>query len=141
LLWAIAIPTIAALVGLAIYFFALWRGKPLFGAGGDSTVVATWQVKALVVLAIACIVAYLAVVQFGTSFALAQARYFFPVVNAAAILLMLGLRTLVPLRFRPAGQGIVVAALIALNVVIMTAYVLPFTVTFDDPLMPWSWGG
>lgn len=140
LLWAIAIPTIAALVGLAIYAYAAWRGKSILGADGEIAI-STWQVKALVVLAIACVVAYLAVIQFGTSFALAQARYFFPIVNAAAILLMLGLRTLVPMRFRPAGQGIVVAALIALNVVIMTAYVLPFTVTFNDPIMPWSWGG
>jgi 4-amino-4-deoxy-L-arabinose transferase-like glycosyltransferase len=140
LLWAIAIPTIAALVGVLIYSYTTWRGRSILWADGDSAL-GSWQVKALIVLAIACVVAYLAVVQFGTSFALAQARYFFPVVNAAAILLMLGLRTLVPLRFRPAGQGIVVAALIALNVVIMTAYVVPFTATFDEPVMPWSWGG
>ena len=85
--------------------------------------------------------AYLAVIQFGTSFALAQARYFFPIVNAAALLLMIGWRTLVPLRFRPAAQGIVVAALVALNVFIFAAYVLPFTSTIGEPVVTWSWRG
>ncbi len=86
-------------------------------------------------------IAWLAVIEFGTSFALSQARYFFPVVNAAALLAMLGLRTLIPARFRPAGQGLFVGGLIALNVVIMTIYVLPFTFTVADPFVNWTWGG
>jgi hypothetical protein len=84
-------------------------------------------------------VGYLAVIQFGTQFVLAQARYCFPVVNAASILVMLGLRTVIPWRWRPAGQGLVLAALIALNVYIFAAYVLPFTATFDQPTLPWVW--
>mgnify|MGYP000199122279 CR=1 FL=1 len=46
------------------------------------------------------------------------------------VLVMLGLRTLIPWRWRPAGQGLIFAALIALNVYIFAAYVLPFTTTF-----------
>jgi hypothetical protein len=92
-------------------------------------------------LIVACVVAYLAVIQFGTTFALSQARYYFPIVNAAALLVMLGLRTLIPLRARPIGQGLIVAALIALNVTIVTAYVLPFTVTFGEPFLTWRFGG
>jgi hypothetical protein len=72
---------------------------------------------------------------------LAQARYYFPIVNAGALLLMLGMRTLIPARVRPAGQGIFVAALIALNVMVTTAYVLPFTASFGEPLLNWTWGG
>jgi 4-amino-4-deoxy-L-arabinose transferase-like glycosyltransferase len=140
LLWIIGIMTVAALAGLLIYAIAAWRDAPLW-RGEAIARPQEWQAKALVVLALACVMAYLAVIEFGTSFALAQARYFFPVVNAAALLAMLGLRTLVPTRFRQAGQGVFVGGLIALNIVIMTAYVLPFTVTVGDPLMNWTWGG
>jgi hypothetical protein len=81
------------------------------------------------------------VVQFGTSFALSQARYYFPAVNAGALLLMLGLRTLLPGRARPTAQGVVFGALVLLNIVILTGYVLPFTVTVDEPVVKWTWGG
>lgn len=140
LLWIIGFVTAAAIVGLIAYAVAVLRKQPLW-RGEPFIQPERWQVKALVTLALACVIAYLAVVEFGTSFALAQARYYFPVVNAAALLCMLGLRTLVPARLRPAGQGVVVAGLIALHVVIFTAYVLPFTVTVGDPLMNWTWGG
>ncbi|MDQ3226584.1 MAG: hypothetical protein M3Q50_08145 [Chloroflexota bacterium] len=139
-LWAIAIPTAAAVIGLAVYGITAWRNRAISRDDSFARPHA-WQAKALVILLLACVVAYLAVVQFGTSFALAQARYFFPVANAAAVLAMLGVRTLIPTRIRPAGQGIVVGALIALNVIIMTAYVLPFTVTVGDPVLNWTWGG
>ncbi|MFT4037820.1 MAG: hypothetical protein QM692_06545, partial [Thermomicrobiales bacterium] len=137
LLIAIAIPMVAGTVGVGLYALARWRGWRIWGTltGPEPA----WQGKALWILVIACAVAYLAVVQFGTTFALAQARYFFPVVNAAAILLILGLRTLIPWRFRPAGQGLILAALIALNVFIFSAYILPFTATFDQPTLPWVW--
>ena len=83
-----------------------------------------------------CVVGYLAVVQFGTTFALTQARYYFPVVTAAALLSMLGLRTLVPTAWRPVGRGIVVAALVALNVSLFVQYVLPFHASVVSE-MPW----
>ncbi|MGH2614106.1 MAG: ArnT family glycosyltransferase [Thermomicrobiales bacterium] len=140
LLWAIALVTIAALLGLVTYAIAAWRNTSLW-RGGESLRPEPWQVKALVSLALACAVAYLAVIEFGTSFALSQARYFFPVVTAAALLAMLGLRTLIPPRIRPAGQGVFVAALVVLNIVIISAYVLPFTVTVDQPIVDWTWGG
>jgi len=138
LLWAIAIPMIAGTVGLGMYALARWRDIPLW-SNRPFEHAEEWQGRALWILALACLVAYLAVIQFGTQFALAQARYFFPVVNAAAILVMLGLRTLLPWRWRTAGQGVVLAALIALNVYISMAYVLPFTTTFDQPTLPWVW--
>src|SRR5829696_7025689 len=109
LLWAIAIPTILALGGLAMYAFRVWQRLP---SSQDDLVMRpeSWQLSALLVLLLTCVVAYLAVVEFGTSFALSQARYFFPAINAGALLLMLGLRSLLPRQARPAGQGIVFGA-------------------------------
>jgi 4-amino-4-deoxy-L-arabinose transferase-like glycosyltransferase len=139
-LWTIAIVTIAAAAGLIAYGFIAWRNH----RGGRGDPVARpefWQVKALIVLLFTCAIAYLAVVQFGTSFALSQARYYFPAVNAAALLAMLGLRTLVPQQARAAGQGVVFSALVLLNIVIMSGYVLPFTTTVEEPSVTWTWGG
>jgi hypothetical protein len=75
---------------------------------------------------VTAVVAYLAIIQFGTEFSLTQARYFFPAVNAVAILLALGLRTLIPVRFHPYGQGAVLAAMILLNTMVFTQYVIPY---------------
>jgi hypothetical protein len=139
-LWAIAIPTILAVAGLTLYAFKVWRRPP--SSRGDPVMrPEPWQTNALIVLVLTCIVAYLAVVQFGTSFALSQARYYFPAVNAGALLLMLGLRTLLPGRARPTAQGVVFGALVLLNIVILTGYVLPFTVSVDEPVVKWTWGG
>jgi hypothetical protein len=139
LLWMIGIVTVGAAVGLLLYAVAAWRGEPLW-RGMAVARPRVWQGKALFILACACAIAYLAVVQFGTSFALSQARYFFPVVNAAALLAMLGLRTLIPLRLRPTGQGVVFGGLVLLNIVIMSWYVLPFTTTVEQPVVTWTWG-
>jgi hypothetical protein len=136
----IAIPTIVAGVGLVVY--AATAGRQLAIFRGDAVANPTgWQKKSLALLLLACVLAYLAVIQFGTQFSLTQARYYFPVVNAASLLAMLGLRTVIPRQARPYGQGLMVAGLVALNIVIMTTYVLPFTITLDQPVMSWSWGG
>jgi 4-amino-4-deoxy-L-arabinose transferase-like glycosyltransferase len=137
--WAIAIPIMAAVLGLIVFVVAAWRRLP-FTQGDAVARPSAWQWQGLAMLLLVCILAYLAVVQFGTRFALSQARYFFPAANAAALLSMLGLRTLVPRSLRPAGQGIVFAALVLLNVIIFAAYVLPFTVAYDEPFV-WTWGG
>ena len=85
-----------------------------------------WRVPALALLAAACALGYLSIVQFGVRFVLTQARYFFPMAAAAALLLMLGLRAWIPERWRSVGQAVVVFAAIAVNVAIYTAYVLPY---------------
>jgi 4-amino-4-deoxy-L-arabinose transferase-like glycosyltransferase len=129
LLWLIAIPILIAVVGLVLYSVRSIRARRT----GPST--ASWwgrelpdrvQVLSIVTLLISVVVAYLAIIQFGTRFGLTQARYFFPVINAIAILLALGLRTLVPFRFRPAVQGLVVSSLVLLNLIIYTKYVVPY---------------
>jgi hypothetical protein len=140
LLWAIAIPMILALIGLTVYAFMVWRSPP--GSRHDLVMrPEPWQRNSLIILFLTCAIAYLAVVQFGTEFALSQARYYFPAINAVALLFMLGLRTLLPGPARPAAQGIVFGALVILNIVIMTGYVLPFTATVDEPTVTWTWGG
>ncbi|MFN8594241.1 MAG: hypothetical protein U0031_22525 [Thermomicrobiales bacterium] len=139
LLWALAIPVVLSLIGLLIYAFKVVRGVD----HAESDVVerpSRWQQVALGALALTCVLAYLAVVQFGTEFALSQARYFFPAAGAAALLGMLGLRTLVPRHYRFIGQGVIFGSLVVMNLVIYFAYVLPFTAGFDQPYY-WTWGG
>ena len=123
LLWAIAAPIIVAVVGLGWYILRTLLKRPKRVDPVASPVRYQWI--ALVVLALTCATAYLAVVQFGTQFVLTQARYFFPVVNAASVLTMLGLRTMLPLRTHRYAQGIVFGALFVLNVVIFVQYVFP----------------
>ena len=75
-------------------------------------------------------------IQFGLRFALTQARYFFPMIPAAAVLLMIGLHAIIPARGRTYAQVIVVVALVALNVYIFSAYVVPYWyVRPDSPLL------
>jgi hypothetical protein len=124
MLWAIGLPLIVAIGGLVQY--ALSAGHTEIGREDPVMRPAGWQALALLMLLVSCIVAYLAVVQFGTRFVLTQARYYFPAVNAAALLLMLGLRTLVPRRWHVYGQTVVFVALVFLNVMIFTQYVIPF---------------
>ncbi len=126
--WAIAVPLILAFGGLVQYVFTANHVAP--EVGDDPALrPAPWQVKGLMMLAVTCIVAYLAVVQFGTRFQLTQARYYFPAVNAVALLTMLGLRTLIPRRLHAYGQAAVFAALVLLNVLIFTQYVIPYYLT------------
>jgi len=125
LLWAIAIPLLVGAGGLVQYAVTARTRDDLTGDGDSVMRPATWQVSALLVLLATAVVAYLAVVQFGTTFSLTQARYFFPAVNAGAILLMLGLRTVIPRSAHRYGQGAIFAALVLLNVLVFTQYVIP----------------
>ena len=131
----IALASIACVAGLAAWAVIVARSQSTDQVERPRA----WQRSVLWVRLAACVVGYLAVVQFGTRFALTQARYFFPVVTAAALLSMLGLRTLVPARWRPFGQAATVAALLALNVWLFVAYVLPFH-SSQVANMPWLTG-
>lgn len=124
LLWAIALPIMISVAGL-VWYLVRGRLRPAgevsrLGAGTNR-----YQRIALVVMALTCIIGYLAVVQFGTQFALTQARYFFPVINAAALLTMLGLRTIIPLSIHRYAQGVIFGAMLVLNIVIFVQYVFP----------------
>jgi hypothetical protein len=87
---------------------------------------AKWQALALLMLFLTCVIAYLAVVQFGTSFELTQARYYFPGVSAAGLLLALGVRAMLPRRALPYAQTVCLVLLIVLNLAIYTQYVIPY---------------
>lgn len=87
---------------------------------------APWQRHAIIILAGACVLSYLGAVQFGTRFVLTQARYYFPVLNAAVLLVMLGLSAWIPRRWRAAAQGTIVLGAIGVNIIIYTAYVVPY---------------
>jgi 4-amino-4-deoxy-L-arabinose transferase-like glycosyltransferase len=128
LLWQIAIPLLLALIGLGYYAMRAKIGNsdertsrrdPIFH-------LAQWQALALLMLFLTCVIAYLAVVQFGTSFQLTQARYYFPVVSAAGLLLALGVRAVMPRRALPYVQTVCLVLLIVLNLAIYTQYVIPY---------------
>ena len=124
LLWAIGAPLVVALGGL-VQYAATTRPGPLSPFADPVVHPARWQFVALGVMAATVAIAYFAVVQFGTRFQLTQARYYFPAVNAAALLLMLGLRSVTPRSAHAYGQGAVFASLVLLNVLIFTQYVIP----------------
>ena len=130
LLWAIGIPCLIAVAGLlayAVLAVATWRGRGPAEERRDPVVaIARWQAVALLTLLLAFVVAYAGMLQFGTRFQLTQARYFFPAIVAISLLLMLGLRTVLPARGRRYGQAAVVVSLVVLNLVIYTQYVLPY---------------
>ncbi len=114
--FCLALVTVAGLMG--VFRYASHRDTP-----GS---LKPWQTHALVLLAVACLTSYLAVVQFGTHFVLTQARYYFPVVNAATLLIMLGLRAWIPVSWRVPACAVIVLAAIAFNIGIYTIYVVPY---------------
>jgi hypothetical protein len=114
--FGLALVSVAGLMGLFRY------ASPHDTPGG----LTRWQIHALVLLALACLTSYLSVVQFGTHFVLTQARYYFPVVNAATLLILLGLRAWIPVAWRMPACVVVVLAAIALNISIYTIYVVPY---------------
>jgi 4-amino-4-deoxy-L-arabinose transferase-like glycosyltransferase len=125
----LAIPTAIAFLGLCLYpFHTKVRRKVSAGKFVSSTIftIAGWQAWSVALMAFAFVVAYLAIVQFGTHFSLTQARYYFPAINAMALLLMIGFRTLIPEKRLGIAQAGIVAGLIAVNLVIYTVYVIPF---------------
>ncbi len=125
MLWAIGLPLLVCLAGLVVYGFSVLRGR---ASSADDPVEhpVRWQKLTIITLLVTAVVAYLAIIQFGTEFSLTQARYFFPAINAVAILLALGLRTLIPIRYHPYGQGAVLAAMILLNTMVFTQFVIPY---------------
>jgi 4-amino-4-deoxy-L-arabinose transferase-like glycosyltransferase len=129
LLWVIAVPLIVAMAGLLLFLAFTIRAK--FAPGAPQNLLGFEnptrnQVSAVVLLIFSCIIAYLAIIQFGTEFALTQARYYFPIVNAAAVLVMLGLKTLTPLRIQPIVRACTLAGLVLMNLVIYTQYAIPY---------------
>lgn len=117
-----ALLAIACAIGLAAWALAAWTAA----RGSEAAPVERWKRNALILLGAACVISYAAVLQFGTMFQLTQARYYFPAAGAAALLAMLGLRTLLPDAARGAAQMIVVLGSLAMNVIVYTTNVVPY---------------
>jgi hypothetical protein len=128
-----------AAVGIAVWAVrllltqrAMLAGKSnpetdLLPAGADAIwLLERWQVVGVLTMGVACILAYLAILQFGTTFSLTQARYYFPAIVPAALLFAIGWRALLPRRWLIYGQAVLFIGLVMLNVVIYSAYVLPY---------------
>ena len=122
--WIIALPMLVAFAGLIRYLIVAGVAR-LTDRDEPSPRLERWQWLGVGMLVLTCIVAYLAIIQFGTRFALTQARYFFPVVNAAALLLLFGLRTLIPRAYHAYAQGAVFASGVLLNLFLFTQYIIP----------------
>jgi 4-amino-4-deoxy-L-arabinose transferase-like glycosyltransferase len=126
LLWAIGIPIILATAGLLGYLIAIAvRWRPGRSGTGIAALEAS-QVVVVVMMVLTAILAYFAVLQFGTRFSLTQSRYMFPAIIAFAFVLMLGLKAITPARAERHVQAAVVAALVLMNVIIYTQYVIPY---------------
>jgi 4-amino-4-deoxy-L-arabinose transferase-like glycosyltransferase len=132
--------TLFATIGLAVYALRFLREQRAIDhaeeAGEDVGVIRynadetlaimPWQVTAVLVMGISCVISYYAILQFGTTFSLTQARYYFPAIVPGAFLFMLGLRSWFPHRWLPSVQAAVFIALVLLNLIIYTAYVIPY---------------
>jgi len=132
--------TLAGTVGLAVYALRFLRAQRWIikeeEQGRDpgeirlhtdeTLAIMPWQVTAILTMGIACIIGYYSILQFGTSFSLTQARYYFPMIVPGAILLMLGFRSWVPRPWLRYAGGAIFLGLIILNVVIYTAHVIPY---------------
>lgn len=147
LLWI----TIFAVVGLAIYGLRFLREQREINAAeeaghhleaardhrDETLAIMPWQVTGILTMGVACVLGYYAVLQFGTSFALTQARYYFPMIVPAAILFMLGIRSWFPRNWLAYVGAIVFVGLVALNVIIYSAHVIPYWPSFiDGPPLP-----
>jgi peptidoglycan/LPS O-acetylase OafA/YrhL len=84
------------------------------------------QVTGLWLLLAVCVIAYGAMLQFGTDFELTQARYFFSAIGAVAILLAFGLRQLVPARYHSIAIIAFLLCMVSVNLLIYTQNVIPY---------------
>jgi 4-amino-4-deoxy-L-arabinose transferase-like glycosyltransferase len=125
LLTVIGIPLlILAIVAVGALVFG--SARRLSSRASGQSVLAREQVIGLWVLLVVCMVAYGAMLQFGTDFKLTQARYYFNAVAAVAILLAFGLRQIVPARYHSAAIVAFLLFMVSVNVLIYTQYVIPY---------------
>jgi 4-amino-4-deoxy-L-arabinose transferase-like glycosyltransferase len=136
LLWVIGVPFAICLAGFLLWSIGLIVRRSRTTARGGIGNPETWQRWAIGVLLLTCVAGYAAVIQFGMRFSLTQARYFFPMIPAASVLLMIGLHTLTVGKARIYAQVLVIAGMLALNIYIFSAYVLPYWyVRPESPLL------
>ena len=136
LLWVIGVPFVVCLAGFITWAIGLIVKRRRTATRGTIANPETWQRWAIGGLFLTCVLGYAAVVQFGMRFQLTQARYFFPMIPAASVLVMIGLHTIAAGKARVYAQVLVIAGMLAVNIYIFTAYVLPYWyVRADSPLL------
>jgi 4-amino-4-deoxy-L-arabinose transferase-like glycosyltransferase len=118
LLLAIGVACLVCLIGVVIDARRILR-KSDSGRDRDA-------VRQRIVLLTLPVISYLAVIEFGTTFELAQARYTFSALPAVAVLMALGLSAIAPTTWRPYALVGLVAANIALTIFVYSAYVIPY---------------
>ena len=124
ILWAVGIVCLIFLVGFIYYCWLITKRRQRQTDPVQRP--ERWQQWSIVLMVATVLVVYYAVLQFGTRFSLTQARYYFPAINAIAVILMLGARTLVPRSAHRYAAASIIAMLVILNVVIYTQYVIPY---------------
>ena len=125
LLLVIGIPLLIMAIG-SIGGLVVGSVRRLTGHSAVQSFLAREQVLGLWVLLAVCVVAYGAMLQFGTDFKLTQARYYFNAVAAVAILLAFGLRQIVPARYHSTAIVAFLLFMVSINVLIYTQYVIPY---------------
>jgi hypothetical protein len=126
MLWVIGIGCIFCAVGLLYYAVSLLRSRGQARIEGSVDHPVSWQLWGMGLLLLATVIGYAAILQFGLRFKLTQARYFFPVLPAITVLFAVGLRTIIPARYRLYGQVALVAIMIGFNLYLYSAYVIPY---------------
>lgn len=126
MLWVTGTPLVILLAAFLVYLIRRLVPRWRRGPAGSIEAPQSWQLWAIVAFFLTGVLGYAAVIQFGLTFQLTQARYFFPMVPPVAVLLMIGLYTIVPARGRLYAQVGFVGVMIALNVFVYSAYVVPY---------------
>lgn len=124
ILWAVGIACLIALVGFVYYGWLVTLGQQ--SQTDPVQRLARWQQWSIFLIFATVVIVYFAVLQFGTRFSLTQARYYFPAINALAVVLMLGVRALIPRSADRYAAATIVAMLVILNVAVYTQYVIPY---------------
>jgi 4-amino-4-deoxy-L-arabinose transferase-like glycosyltransferase len=137
LMWALGIVCLIPLVAFLIYLVNAARRSARTQRDGTLEKPFAWQLWALVAFVLTGVLGYAAVIQFGLTFVLTQARYFFPMIPPVTVLLMIGLHWLVPVRGQRYVQVLVVAALVGLNLYVYSSYVIPYWYT-GARLLPYT---
>lgn len=123
-LWLFGIVCAICAAGICVEIARSLVNRP--GSGDANAASNGIAVRQTFVLMAMIVIAYLAVIQFGTTFMLAQARYAFPAIPALAVVLAIGLYSLVPTGARRYALILWVAFFLAMAAYIYSAYVIPY---------------
>lgn len=114
------------IMAIAALGWLSWQTVTWFRSPREGSQLTYSQIVSLWLLVLVAVVAYAAMVQFGTDFQLTQARYFFNAVGAVGVLLAFGYRQVLPVRFRPVGVVAFLVFMVGTNVMIYSQGVLPY---------------